>query len=286
MPGDTLSAFVHKGVIVGTPRTYGNRKNDDIWRRAIIAGQWEGSEAISTIQSPVHLDFEFRVNPNSRLYNNNVSPNGPDLDTMVIGALGGLLHCRNPDRPTLRLIQDGGLCRLVTASKVVVDSDERSGFTLYVRPVESLHFETPPGDSKLSFFVDRQLLKRDRRRSVKAAAECANKGNFRASRAMRIALGLSFAGGVTRNPLSADWLEAVIDGLGASCVDRQRFFDGPSIQEFGYDDSVVYHLSCAQVQGMPPEAGLHIHCAEIAALEGDELPCRKVLVNASTISTY
>jgi hypothetical protein len=286
MPGNTLSAFVHKGVIVGTPRTYGNTKNDDIWRRAIIAGQWEGSEAISTIQTPLHLDFEFRVNPNSRLYNNCVSPNGPDLDTMVIGALGGLLHCRNPDRPTLRLVQHGGLCRLITASKFVVDSDERTGFTLYVRPVESLQFEKPPGDSKLSFFVDRQLLKRDRRRSVKAAAECANKGNFRASRSSRIVLRLSFAGGVTRNPLSADWLEAVIDGLGVSHVGTERFFDGPSTQEFGYDDSVVYKLSCAQVHGMPPEAGLHIYCAEIAALDGDELQSRKALANASATSTY
>lgn len=252
-----------KGVILGTPRTYGDRSTEDIWRRAIMEGSWEGPETLSTLQVSLHLEFEFRVNPHSALYRRRVSSNGPDLDTMVIGALGGLLHCRNPERPTLRLIQHGGLCRLVTASKSLVDDDQQAGFTLHVRAGESLAFEEPTNTAGLSFFVNSQSLKKDRRRSVQEAAEQANRNGFRAPKCTRIEIKLAFAEGLTRNPLSADWLEAIIDGLGASRVGAAHFFDGPPTQEFGYDDSVVFRLTCAHVQGLPPEAGLHISCAPL-----------------------
>jgi hypothetical protein len=70
---------------------------------------------------------------------------------------------------------------------------------------------------------------------------------------------------VTRNPLCADWLEAIIDGLGASRVGTERFFDGPPTQEFGYDDSVVFKLQVAQLSGLPADIGLHICCTNLAS---------------------
>ncbi len=128
------------GVVRGTPRTYGDTKNDDIWRRTIAEGNWEGLETLVGLRIPLHLDFSFRVNPNSPSYRGRRWDSGPDLDTMVIGALGGLLHCRNPLRPTLRLIQEGGLCRVVTATKTVIDNDEKSGFTLHLRAGDVVPF--------------------------------------------------------------------------------------------------------------------------------------------------
>jgi hypothetical protein len=103
-----------------------------------------------------------------------------------------------------------------------------------------------------------QSLRKYRRRAVQQAAEQANHAGFRAPRCCQIEIRLAFAAGVTRNPLSADWLEAVIDGLGASRVGTERFFDGPSYQEFGYDDSGVYRLVTAHVEGLPSETGLHV----------------------------
>ncbi|HVT30803.1 MAG TPA: hypothetical protein VHE81_22550, partial [Lacipirellulaceae bacterium] len=62
-------------------------------------------------------------------------------------------------------------------------------------------------------------------------------------------------------------LEAAIDGLGASRVGSERFFDGPSHREFGYDDSCVYKLTVAQVTDLPPDIGLHICCRRIVSAE-------------------
>ncbi len=258
MSNEISTEVLWKGVVAGTPRTYGDRRTEDIWRHAIVAGRWEGTLPLQTILTPVHLDFEFRVNPQSAAYGRNVSCNGPDLDTMVIGALAGLLNSRNPDRPTLRLIGQGGQCKSISASKCLVDNDNQTGFTLLVRPGGALPFDESSNEAPLSFYVGRQSLKTDRRRAVQDTAEQANATGFRAPRNSRIEITLSFAEGLTRNPLSADWLEAVIDGLGASRVGSDRFFDGPSIQEFGYDDSVIYRLNCAHVQGMHAESGLHI----------------------------
>jgi hypothetical protein len=140
MADEVTADFLCKGLVRGTPRTYGDTKRDDIWRRAIVEGDWEGVEAVTTGRVPVHLDFRFRVNPHSPCYWGRRWNSGPDLDTMVIGALGGLLHCRNSARPTLRLIEEGNLCRVTTASKTVVDTDEDSGFTLHVRAGDVIPF--------------------------------------------------------------------------------------------------------------------------------------------------
>lgn len=262
MFGEVVGDILCSGVVRGTPRTYGDTKRDDIWRRTIVDGDWQGIEALSQGRASVHLDFSFRVNPRSASYGGRRWNSGPDLDTMVIGALGGLLHCRNPVRPTLRLIKEGGLCRVTTASKSVVENDEKSGFTLLVRAGDVIRFVEPrnPG---ISVFVDRQSLKRDRRRAVQKAAEDQNIRGFRAPRTTAVEISLAFAAGMTRNPLGADWLEAVIDGLGASRVGSERFFDGPSHREFGYDDSGVFKLAVAQVDGLPADIGLQICCRNI-----------------------
>jgi hypothetical protein len=251
------------GVVRGTPRTYGDTKNDDIWRRTIAEGNWEGLETLVGQRIPLHLDFTFRVNPRSPSYRGRRWDSGPDLDTMVIGALGGLLHCRNPLRPTLRLIQEGGLCRMVTATKTVIDNDEISGFTLHLRAGDVVPYCEPSINPGISFSVIRHDLKKHRRRAVQLAAESQNPKSFRAPRGTRIEISLTFAAGMTRNPLSADWLEAVIDGLGACHVGTERFFDGPPTQEFGYDDSVVFKLTIAHVSGLPSNIGLHVDCANI-----------------------
>ena len=250
------------GVVRGTPRTYGDTARDDVWRSNIVKGDWKGVEALTANRIPVHLDFCFRVNPQSPSYWGRRWTSGPDLDTMVIGALGGLLRCRNPARPTLRLIEEGGLCRVVTARKMVVSSDEDTGFTLSVRAGDVIPLVELAG-AEISVCVDCAELKRDRRRAVQAAAEQQNSKGYRAPRNTPIEIRLSFASGVTRNPLSADWLEAVIDGLGASRVGTDRFFDGPSHREFGYDDSCVYQLTVAQVSGLPEHIGLQVSCRNI-----------------------
>jgi hypothetical protein len=250
------------GIVRGTPRTYGDTARDDVWRSTIVKGDWKGVESLAADRIPLHLDFCFRVNPQSPSYWGRRWTSGPDLDTMVIGALGGLLRCRNSARPTLRLIEEGGLCRVVTARKTIVSSDENTGFTLHVRAGDTIGF-VELADSEISVCVDRTELKRDRRRAVQLAAEQQNSRGYRAPRDMPIEIRLSFASGVSRNPLSADWLEAVIDGLGASRVCTDRFFDGPSHREFGYDDSCVYQLAVAQVSGLPDHTGLHLSCRNL-----------------------
>lgn len=258
MQNEVVADVIWRGVVLGTPRTYGDRNTEDVWRNAIVAGNWEGAIPRETIRTPVHLDFEFRVNPQSPDYGRSVSCHGPDLDTMVIGALAGILNSRNPERPTLRLIEHGGLCKFVSASKRIVESDKLAGLSLHIRRGDTVPFESLPSETRLSFCVDRQRLRGDTRRAVQEAAEEANHSGFRAPRISPIEIRLAFTEGITRNPLSADWLEAVIDGLGASRVGSERFFDGPSFQEFGYNDSAVYRLVCAHVTGLPSEIGLHI----------------------------
>lgn len=72
------------GRVRGTPRTYGSRKNDDIWRACIRDGQWTGLDRYPMpIDGPVFLTFSFRINPRSSLYGPQVFPNGRDVDTMV-----------------------------------------------------------------------------------------------------------------------------------------------------------------------------------------------------------
>src|SRR5215207_1731675 len=153
------------GVVRGTPRTYGDTKRDDLWRHTITQGNWTGIEALTARRIPVHLDFDFRIYPRSKSYWGRKWNYGPDLDTMVIGALGGLLHCRNPARPTLRLIEEGGLCRVVTAQKRVVDCDDMAGFTIHIRAGDAVEFQAL-SDVGVSVYVRRADLKGDRRRAV------------------------------------------------------------------------------------------------------------------------
>lgn len=256
-------ALVCIGVVRGTPRTYGNSRNDDIWRSTIVQGHWDGFAALAALEVPLHLDFQFRINPRSPSYRGRRWDNGSDLDTMIIGAMGGLLHCRNPERPTLRLIKSGGLCKFVTATKSIIEDDNQAGFTLRVRPGDVLPFQEPPHNAGISFSVRMQDLKRDCRLAVQEAAECANIHGFRAPRRGKFEIALSFAEKLTRNPLSAAWMEGVIDGLGASRVGDERFFDGPPTQAFGYDDSNVFKLTVAHVHDLPSDIGLHISCKEL-----------------------
>jgi len=34
------------GQVIGTPRTYGDRKSEDIWRTCVCNGQWKGVDAL------------------------------------------------------------------------------------------------------------------------------------------------------------------------------------------------------------------------------------------------
>lgn len=118
------------GVVHGTPRTYGDKKNDDIWRTEIVNGDWLGFNG-QPFQTPIHLDFGFRINPRSVRYRGNKSHHGRDVDTMIIGALDALV-CQRTQRPTMNMIEHRGLCRLITASTTIVDDDDLRGMTLNV----------------------------------------------------------------------------------------------------------------------------------------------------------
>jgi hypothetical protein len=52
--------------------------------------------------------------------------------------------------------------------------------------------------------------------------------------------------GQDRNVISADQIEALIDGMGAAVVGERRFFDAPkgkvTMQRYGFDDSCIYAL--------------------------------------------
>lgn len=256
------------GEVRGTPRTYGDSRNDDIWRAEICNGKWSGLTG-EVLNTPLHLEFEFFVNPGSSRYGRNVSPNGPDVDTMVIGALDGLV-CQRSSRPTLGIFQHRGLCRSISATKTIVNDDEFTGLRLQIRALDSGQTDAVLGESDFSFSVmraclnDKSIPAKDRRKlAVKQAAEFANGSLFRASRNSKIHISLLFAEGLTRNPLSADWLEAIIDGLGASEAGEQRFFDGPPSSDYGYDDSVVYSFRCCQNIELPNDVGIHFACRQL-----------------------
>lgn len=263
-----MSDVLISGEVRGTPRTYGDAKNDDIWRTEIGNGRWSGWSG-EVLNGPLQLEFEFLVNPASSRYGGNVSPHGPDVDTMVIGALDGLV-CQRSSRPTLGIIEHRGWCRSVSATKTIVNDDELTGLRLQIRSADPAQSDAVAGESDFAFSVQRDALQnkhvpaKDRRKlAVRQAAESANRNRFRASRDEKIQIRLMFAEGLTRNPLSADWLEAVIDGLGASQAGEQRFFDGPPTSEYGYDDSVVYGIMCCQCTGLPDNTGIHIECRKL-----------------------
>ena len=78
------------------------------------------------------MTFSFRVNPQSTHYNRCVSANGPDIDTMVIGALGGITASQVHDRPSLRLLSRGTQCWGYAATKEIVESDNNTGVGITV----------------------------------------------------------------------------------------------------------------------------------------------------------
>lgn len=251
-----------QGLVLGTPRTYGNRKTEDAWRLEICQGQWTGCDSLSLpLTGLVEVTFGFRVNPRSPQYYGAVSLRGPDLDTMVVGAMDALVDGRNKTRPSTRLLQTGRVVSSISASKTLVTSDTDSGATIEIRPGVEHHYERHACD--LGFDVVYSEL-RDLRHTVKNAAEQHNTGGTRAPAELplhvRILWGSAFRGS---NVHSADKLEAVIDGLGASVASKAglRFFDPPPFSrfaEFGYDDSGVVSLHSTVVDDAPLDVLLRV----------------------------
>jgi len=231
---------------VGTPRTYGDRRNDDLWRMQICKGLWRGIDEHSTpIESPVFMTFTFRVNPSSVAYRGHSSPNGRDLDTMVIGALGGITA--GTDRPSLRLLKHAATCWGYAATKEMVGNDGDTGvdITVSLRPPQSFaEFRTMLPDPNLSITV---LRGNNRKEMAKRAVETgnANQEFFPACTPFSMAIAFDEVGRKC-NVTAGDHIEALIDGLGAAVVGERRFFDaskGKVIQErYGYDDSCIFAL--------------------------------------------
>lgn len=234
------------GQVTGTPRTYGNRKSEDIWRTSIREGLWKGiGERLEPIDSPVFMTFSFRVCPQSKAYNGCVSPNGPDIDTMVIGALGGITAGNG--RPSLGLLSRASNCWVYAATKEIVESDAQAGVevTISLRPAISLaDFRDMLPKPDLSFTI---LRGKKRQEMAKLAVESnnVNQRSFPAHTPISMAIAFA-ASGQQRNVTSADQIEALINGMGAAVVGERRFFDGPkgriTKERYGFDDSCIYSL--------------------------------------------
>ena len=246
------SAFLIAGHVAGTPRTYGDRRTEDTWRGCICSGQWTGLGAHSApINSSVFMTFTFRVNPRSSAYRGNVSANGPDLDTMVIGALSGIVAGnRRSDRPSLRLLRRASNCWGYAATKRLVDSDLDAGVDITISarvPDSTFRDLLPNADISFTVFCGGG----DRRERAKLAAETSNVNRRVFPAHMPIAMSITFSDiDPARNVTSADQVEALIDGIGAAVVGERRLFDPPkgtvSDGRFGYDDSCVYALLVAR----------------------------------------
>jgi hypothetical protein len=234
------------GEIKGIPRTYGDARTDTIWRQCIVDGAWKSAEdVILPVADSVFITFSFRVNPHHFAYRNMVSKNGPDLDTMVIGALAGLTDGRSK-LPTLRMIVRSSIFG-IAARKELVESPEE-GVTISV--------------SRRSTFSHQDCIKaiaakpalriaiargRDRRLASKLATEAANTTSQRFGTNERIGLRICFnATGPQFNPFTADHLEQLIDGLAAAKLGDSCMFDHARDQSnstrYDYDDSNVFGL--------------------------------------------
>lgn len=255
--------FDIKGVVSGTPRTYGDLRNDCAWCDCVCRGRWAGIHGLALpLREPVRVDFGFRVNPRSADYGGHVSPNGRDLDTMVLqdSTMGGLTIHRSR-RPSLKLIDSPARCALVTAEKTLVTSDIAAGVDIRIRPLPSLDsFLKSLPEADLRILVPRSAFRSasDLPTAVEQATEEANRKKqleFRTT--ARIGLVLQFAvAEVLKNVYSAGYLEAVVDALGNSRVGKRRLFDedrfngGRGIRNT--DDSIVYKLICANYDAKGP----------------------------------
>ncbi len=271
--------FDIKGVVSGTPRTYGDLRNDCAWCDCVCRGRWSGIHGLALpLREPVRVDFGFRVNPRSADYGGHVSPNGRDLDTMVLqDSTMGALTVHRSRRPSLKLIESPARCALVTAVKTLVSSDAAAGVDIRIRPLPSLDsfLEALPAVD-LQILVPRSAIRRasDLPAAVEQATEEANrKKHLEFKSTARIGLVVQFAvAKVPKNVYSLGYLEAVVDALGNSRVGNRRLFDedrsqgGRGIRNT--DDSIVFKLICVNHATVDPrpfvEIGLHSSADSLA----------------------
>jgi hypothetical protein len=234
------------GFIKGTPRTYGLRRNDDIWRICIRDGDWTGIDIHAIpISEPVFVTFSFRINPQSKLYGPQIFPNGRDIDTMVIGALGGLVT--SSTRPTIGLLSRGTTIWGYAATKELVPNDDLTGVDITVSlraPSTLADFRIGLPRSDLSITVAQG---NSRKLMAKAAVETQNTTHRVFPACSPICMVIAFnSSGRERNVTSADHIEALVDGMGAATAGDRRLFDAPagtySKERYGFDDSCVFGL--------------------------------------------
>ncbi|MCC6349835.1 MAG: hypothetical protein IT347_09635 [Candidatus Eisenbacteria bacterium] len=242
--------FVIRGTVRGTPRTYGDRRTEDAWRRQVVAGRWSGHEdATLPIRRSIELQFTFRINAGSKDYGGASFPNGRDLDTLVVqsSTSAALLVGRNSVRPSLRWVDGPLLVRRVLASKVLVETDADAGVEITLRPATeqpSIH----PYQCALEFQVLEAEVRNDGlAKAIKRTVGAANRAGVRFPATARIGLSLLFSDAERpRNILSEALLEKTIDALGASPVGDRRLFDetpgSRTILRDNTDDSIIFKL--------------------------------------------
>lgn len=244
------------GIVSGTPRTYGHLRNDSAWCDCVVRGQWSDIHGLSLpLREAVRVDFRFRVNPGSADYGGHVSPNGRDLDTMVLqDSTMGALTVHRSRRPSLQIIESPARCALVTAEKTLVTSDSAAGVDIRIRSLPDLNsfLESLPA-ADLRIQVPRSAVRSavGLPAAIEQATEEANRTKQLALEGTaRIGLVVQFAvAAVPKNVCSAGYLEAAVDALGNSRVGSRRLFDedrfngGRGIRNT--DDSIVFKLICA-----------------------------------------
>jgi hypothetical protein len=258
------------GRVTGTPRTYGDRKSEDKWRACIAGAAWKGLERYSLpLNEPLFLTFLFRVNPNSIHYRNRVSPNGPDLDTMVIGAMGGIVVSKT-GRPGLGLIARATCCWGYGAVKEIVGSDEKTGVDISIRPsaanVASLSESMPQPTLEI-----RVPVGADRRAAAQAAAQTQNASGLHFPACSPVGMTVAFSSATgKRNVTCASHIEALIDGMGAAMAGERRLFDQPhrlASGRYGYDDSCISALLVWREPGqVDSDAHVRFYVNELAGV--------------------
>ncbi len=257
-------AFEIRGRVQGTPRTYGDSRTEDAWRRAVVGGLWAGHESVSLpLDCEVELQFNFAIHAASADYGGAPHPNGRDLDTLVVqsSTSAALVAGRNTERPSLRWIGDPRLVQRVIASKRLVASDKEAGVEILIRPPAT---EPMPAPGKR--VLDFEVSEGDRRslglvEAVKRAVAVSNQGALRFPSSSRISLFLTFSAARRQiNLLSEELLEKTIDALGASPVGNRRLFDEVPGRQPGRfnntDDSIVFELQAEKVEALPGELAI------------------------------